>query len=76
MCRQMDSMAASASAQQAAHAEAEERLTERLKTVEAALSEIRGSEHSLRVGLHFLDDPLSKPIILSLCCWHEDNRCI
>ena len=42
-------MAASAAAQQAAHAEAEQQLIERLKTVEAALSEARESEQSLRV---------------------------
>ena len=68
MCRQMDFMAASAPAQQAAQAEAEERLTERLKTVEAALSEIRESEHSLRVASHPSDAPICNPIILPLCC--------
>ena len=49
MCRQIESMAASAAAQQAAHAEAEQQLIERLKTVEAALSEARESEQFLRV---------------------------
>ena len=51
MCtyRQIESMAASAATQQAANAEAEQRLIERLKTVEAALSEARESEQALSV---------------------------
>ena len=56
ICRQIESMAASAAAQQAGHAEAEQRLIERLQTVEAALSEARESEHSL--GVCLLQEPL------------------
>ena len=44
-------MAASAAAQQSAHAEAELQLIEHLKVVDAALSEARESEQSLRVYL-------------------------
>ena len=56
MCRQIESMAASAAAQQAGHAEAEQQLIQRLKTVEAALSEARESEQALRVSAP--EDPL------------------
>lgn len=47
--RQIETMAASAAAQQAADAEAVQQLTERLREVDAALSEARESELSLRV---------------------------
>ena len=42
-------MVASAAAQQEAHTEAEQQLIERIKTVEAALSEEKESGQSLRV---------------------------
>ena len=50
MChRQIESMAASASAQQAGHVEAEAELLERLKSAEAAAASFEASEQSLRV---------------------------
>lgn len=44
-------MAASASAQQAAHAEAEQQLSERLRAAEAAIAGYAEAEQSLKVCL-------------------------
>ena len=52
-CRQIESMAASASAQQAAHAEAEQQLLERLKSAEASLAGYGEAEQALKEGLPF-----------------------
>ena len=46
-------MAASASAQQAAHAEAEQQLLERLKSAEASLAGSGEAEQALKEGLPF-----------------------
>ena len=83
MChRQIESMAASASAQQAGHAEAEAELLERLKSAEAAAASFEASEESLRVMpfcpisssaqqlsplLCLLPDHLSAGVYCSLC---------
>ena len=52
--RQIESMAASAAAQQAGHAEAEAELLERLKLAEAAAGSFKAAEESLRVMLFCL----------------------
>lgn len=52
-CRQIECMAASASAQQAAHAEAEQQLLERLKSAEASLAGFGEAEQALKEGRPF-----------------------
>ena len=79
VCRQIESMAASAAAQQAAHAEAELQLIERLKTVEAALSEERESEQSLRVRPSQEPPPMSQECqqsLLPASCKHWRTVCL
>ena len=52
-CRQIECMAASASAQQAAHAEAEQQLLECLKSAEASLAGCEEAEQALKAGRPF-----------------------
>jgi hypothetical protein len=47
-------MVASASAQQAAHAEAEQQLLDRLKSTEASLAGYAEAEQAIKAGLPFL----------------------
>ena len=49
MCRQIEAMTASTSAQHAAHAEAERKLMQKLQSAEAAASQALEDEHAAKV---------------------------